>query len=138
MPSIISGLKNFKARRASAKELKSRENELKLIYQEMRAVDDKFNNASTHQSYQTEQHIYVDKTIDWGASEAYVVEFRRPSRCQQLCLYSFNIFECCPLVSGEYFPIPQAIGIASILPSKIRTPIMHFDRQGNNAIPYFQ
>ncbi|KAA8572241.1 hypothetical protein EYC84_002867 [Monilinia fructicola] len=81
MPSIISGLKNFKARRASAKELKSRENELKLIYQEMRAVDDQFNKASSHhQSYQTEQHIYVDKTRDWGASEAHVrifVEYGR-------------------------------------------------------------
>ncbi|KAF7864366.1 hypothetical protein EAF04_006500 [Stromatinia cepivora] len=79
MHNIVPCLKKFKARRAHAKELRMREDELKISYRNMKAVDELFKNTQS-QTYRThtEQNTYADKTRELGASTPQAVVIRRP------------------------------------------------------------
>ncbi|KAJ8068554.1 hypothetical protein OCU04_002269 [Sclerotinia nivalis] len=78
MHNIVPALKKLKARRAHAKELRMREDELKTSYQNMKAIDELFKDAQsqTHRTH-TEQNTYADKTRELGASTPQAVVIRQ-------------------------------------------------------------
>ncbi|KAF7958162.1 hypothetical protein EAE96_003724 [Botrytis aclada] len=61
MPTIVPGLKKLRERRAHAKELRGKSYELHRCYQDMKAMDDRYNNP---QSYHVEQFIHTNGDTD--------------------------------------------------------------------------
>ncbi|TEY44866.1 hypothetical protein BOTCAL_0343g00090 [Botryotinia calthae] len=61
MSTIVHGLRKFKERRAHAKELRGQSNELHKCYQNMKAVDDRYNKPQT---YHVDQFTYTNGDAD--------------------------------------------------------------------------
>ncbi|TGO85491.1 hypothetical protein BPOR_0391g00030 [Botrytis porri] len=61
MPTIVAGLKKLRERRAHAKELRGQSNELHRCYQDMKAVDDRYNKPKT---YHVDQFTHMNGDAD--------------------------------------------------------------------------
>ncbi|KAF7893588.1 uncharacterized protein EAF02_001126 [Botrytis sinoallii] len=80
MPTILSGLKKLKERRAHAKELRAQSNELHRCYQDMKAVDDRYNKPQTYHVDQfTHTNGDADKLQDLRATIPREIEIRPSS-----------------------------------------------------------
>ncbi|KAI9646642.1 hypothetical protein NHQ30_004638 [Ciborinia camelliae] len=84
MLNVIPGVKNFKARRASVRDLRSREDELKNAHQQMRALDALFKNGP--QVYHTEHVAYSEKIRELNIASTQRTRELRPSRNSDLSM----------------------------------------------------